>query len=29
LAAYQLLPKKPSIKSQFEFDNTKSIQLSL
>ncbi len=29
LAAYQLLPKKPSIKSQFEFDNTKSMQLSL
>lgn len=28
LAAYHLLPKKPSIKTQFEFDNTKSLQLS-
>lgn len=29
IAAYQLLPKKPSIRSHFEFDNTKSLQLSL
>jgi hypothetical protein len=28
IAAYHLLPKKPSIKTQFEFDNTKSLQLS-
>jgi hypothetical protein len=28
IAAYHLLPKKPSIKSQFEFDNSKSLQLS-
>ena len=28
LAAYHLLPKKPSIKSQFEFDHSKSLQLS-
>jgi len=29
IAAYQLLPKKPSIRSHFEFDNSKSLQLSL
>ena len=29
LAAYQLLPKKPSIKSHFDFNNSKSLQLSL
>lgn len=28
IAAYHLLPKKPSIKSQFEFDHSKSLQLS-
>jgi hypothetical protein len=28
LAAYHLQPKKPSIKTQFEFDTTKSLQLS-
>lgn len=28
IAAYNLLPKKPSIKTHFEFDDTKSLQLS-
>ncbi|QKJ29474.1 IS982 family transposase [Mucilaginibacter mali] len=29
IAAYSFLPKKPSIKTHFEFDHSKSLQLSL
>jgi hypothetical protein len=29
IAAYSFLPKKPSIKTHFEFDNAKTLQLSL